>query len=199
MTSSDMLHLICSALSSSFSLSRAVCKLVSPFPFVSRPRPFYSGCFCLLGFSFFLCSNSWPFRPSILTFSIYSLVSNMPLDMYRLCLWLHKRYWSSPSFTFVKHFFLLFQGCCFLLLFYVFVLIFKPFLSCKVIHILKNSHITCFLVDVSSMLNTALVGFEPVRSSVGSFPSHQLLLLLLLLHGLRGLSAAVCSNIHSSH
>lgn len=76
---------------------------------------------------------------------------------------------------------------------FLFVHIFMPILSHKVICTLKNSHNK---QHVWPAFNTSLLGFKPVRSSVGSFPSHQLWLLLLLLHGL---STAVSITIHSSH
>lgn len=103
MTSSIYLFLL-SALP--FSLSSAVSMPVSPFPFVSSPRPFYSRCFCPLVFSFFGCLNSWTSRPTILAF-VSTVWFAMCHCLNRLYLWLHKRWWSmwGPCFNFVKHLF----------------------------------------------------------------------------------------------
>lgn len=171
MTSSDMLHLICSALGSSFSPSSAVCEPVSPFPFVSSPRPFYSGCFCLLVFSFLwllelLTLQTWHF-----SICMYGLVS-----FNRLYLWLLKRYWSMvgpPGFYFC----VTFRFSSLLLLF---VLTFVPLLI-LLSHPQTEKfslivHFKLFIVfsgcklHVDPPMNAVLVGCKPIKSSVGSFP-----------------------------
>lgn len=98
-------HLICSTRSSTSRLSSAVCEPVSSFSFVSFPRPFYSSCFCQLGF-FFLCSNCWPFRPCILAIIIYCLVFGGATGHEQIGL-LRVRatdQCQGPTFSFVKHF-----------------------------------------------------------------------------------------------